>query len=403
MKFEIEKDNTCYLGDTIVENIFLNEYMPDAPCDFVKVYLLSLSYAQLGGELTCDNIAKQLRITPEIVKNAIEYWVKTGLITKDGEDITFLSMKERLYGNPKKEKTVQSDKRAKLLDDGRISAMFNSIEEIAQIFISGAQMTEILSWIEEYDATTEIIIKAFEYGKQNGKTNLNYVGAIVKNWAKKGIITQASAEKYLSNMDETYYIYRRVMKALGFNRNPGEREREIISSWVDDLGCEMDEILEACGKTSGITNPNINYVDKVLRNRRNSETGKIKVSRNVVMEQYEKLREKAREEAEARKQEVYNKIPGIREIDVETVEISVQMTQNLMKGNFEKNEDLTKELERLEKERISLLVENNIPQDYTEPKYNCRICNDTGLTKEGSICRCYEEISEMARDGNGGK
>ena len=145
MKFEIEKDNTCYLGDTIVENIFLNEYMPDAPCDFVKVYLLSLSYAQLGGELTCDNIAKQLRITPEIVKNAIEYWVKTGLITKDGEDITFLSMKERLYGNPKKEKTVQSDKRAKLLDDGRISAMFNSIEEIAQIFISGAQMTEILS------------------------------------------------------------------------------------------------------------------------------------------------------------------------------------------------------------------------------------------------------------------
>ena len=214
MKFEIEKDNTCYLGNTIVENIFLNEYMPDAPCDFVKVYLLSLSYAQLGGELTCDNIAKQLRITPEIVKNAIEYWVKTGLITKDGEDITFLSMKERLYGNPKKEKTVQSDKRAKLLDDGRISAMFNSIEEIAQIFISGAQMTEILSWIEEYDATTEIIIKAFEYGKQNGKTNLNYVGAIVKNWAKKGITTQASAEKYLSNMDETYYIYRRVMKAL---------------------------------------------------------------------------------------------------------------------------------------------------------------------------------------------
>ena len=142
------------------------------------------------------------------------------------------------------------------------------------------------------------------------------------------------------------------MKALGFNRNPGEREREIISSWVDDLGCEMNEILEACGKTSGITNPNINYVDKVLRNRRNSETGKIKVSRNVVMEQYEKLREKAREEAEARKQEVYNKILGIREIDVETVEISVQMTQNLMKGNFEKNEDLSKELERLEKERI---------------------------------------------------
>ena len=25
----------------------------------------------------------------EELKNAIEYWVKTGLITKDGEDITF--------------------------------------------------------------------------------------------------------------------------------------------------------------------------------------------------------------------------------------------------------------------------------------------------------------------------
>lgn len=400
MKLGIEKNNTCYLGDTTIENIFISEYMPDAPCDFVKVYLLSLLYAQMGGEISKEGISKHLRIDVEVVDKAFEYWKKSGLIKKDDREIVFLSMKERLYGSPKENQKTPIDKSAKLLDNGEISNMFNKIENIAKIFISGGQMKEILSWIEDDNATPEVIIKAFEYGKERGKVNLNYVGSIVRSWTEKGIDTGELAEKYLSEMDETYYIHRRVMKALGFNRNPGEKEREIISSWINEMGCSMDEILDACGKTSGISNPNINYVNKVLRNKRVKKTGKVKVSRKDVMQQYEKLRNIARSKAAQRKQEVYDKIPRIREIDEDIVNLSVEMTKNLTAGRLSANEKVSGKAKALEKEKSRLMTENNIPQGYMDPKYNCPICKDTGLTESGQLCCCYEEISDMVRNKN---
>lgn len=397
MKIRIEKSNTCYLEDTTVENIFINEYMPDAPCDFVKVYLLSLMCAQMRMDVSTESIAKQLHITPETVDKAIQYWCKSGLIKKSGENPVFLSMKERLYGNPKEESVIKSDKSARLLDNGEIAEMFSRIEAIAQIFISGTQMNEITSWIEDYNATTEIIIKAFEYGRQRGKTNLRYVGAIVKNWTEKGLFTKADAERYLSEMDETYYIYRRVMDALGFNRNPGEREREIISYWIDEMGCSMQEILDACAKTSGISNPNINYVNKVLQNKRKKDKGEIKVSKNLIMQQYEKYREEARTQAEKRKEEVYLKLPRIREIDSEIMDIGMEMSDNLMSGNIEGNKKITEKMDSLEKEKLTLLTANDIPQDYMEPRYHCRICQDTGVGKDGNVCQCFNDVSNFVK------
>lgn len=54
------------------------------------------------------------------------------------------------------------------------------------------------------------------------------------------------------------------MKALGFHRNPTEKEQDLIDSWFDQLGFDIGKILEACAKTSGISNPNINYVNSIL-------------------------------------------------------------------------------------------------------------------------------------------
>ena len=41
-----------YLLTSEIENIFLNEYMPGAPGDHVKVYLFGYMYAQQGEEMS---------------------------------------------------------------------------------------------------------------------------------------------------------------------------------------------------------------------------------------------------------------------------------------------------------------------------------------------------------------
>ena len=52
MSFKREKIRDIYLLTTEVENIFINEYMPQAPGDYVKVYLYGLLYSGNGEAMT---------------------------------------------------------------------------------------------------------------------------------------------------------------------------------------------------------------------------------------------------------------------------------------------------------------------------------------------------------------
>ena len=423
MKLKINRPETYYLSNTQIENIFLGEYMPDAPCEYVKVYLLALMYAQSTGEIEAETLAADLGIKAAEVDEAWDYWQSQGLVRKTDEGIVFLSLKEDLYGNPKSRREAasapaqggaagtaghRSGARAvspvKTSRQQRIQTMFDEIEHVTKSLLGGSQLETILGWIEESGVEPELISSAFAYSVERGKTNIRYVEAVVRNWALEGLKTKEDVAEYLEQMDQRHYTVRRVMKALGFtNRNPSEEERRLILSWTDELGCTMDEILDACSKTSGISNPNINYVNSVIRNRKAEENGTKPVAGNVVTAYYDRLREKAEAEAAERRQEIYSKIPRIEEIDNGLVENNVELTKMLMSGGRQNTDRLRFKISELEKERARLLTENRVPIDYMDARYHCALCGDTGITRDGGVCRCYEEVSRAAAKEHAGR
>ena len=58
MGFRKEKIKDYFLLDTDVENMFIIEYMANAPGDFVKVYLFGRMYADLGMDVSNEEIAR---------------------------------------------------------------------------------------------------------------------------------------------------------------------------------------------------------------------------------------------------------------------------------------------------------------------------------------------------------
>ena len=60
MKYIREKSRDVYLQGTQVENIFINEYLPAAPGDYVKVYIYASMYAGFDMEMNDQMIARQL-------------------------------------------------------------------------------------------------------------------------------------------------------------------------------------------------------------------------------------------------------------------------------------------------------------------------------------------------------
>ena len=66
------------MGRTVVENAFINHYMPKARGDYVKVYLYGLKCCFSPEGCRTDNpaIAEALRISEEDVVKAWQYWEK---------------------------------------------------------------------------------------------------------------------------------------------------------------------------------------------------------------------------------------------------------------------------------------------------------------------------------------
>lgn len=174
MNFKRELIKDFYLRDTCVENIFINEYLTQAPGDYVKVYLFALMYADFDMSLTNETIAKHLGMEDEDVLKAWTYWEKIGVVRKHYEkpgdkfryQVEFLNLKELAYGKKQKsQKTAAGvpDRLKELMDDDTIKDMYSEIERVTGRLFEGKEPAEIMSWITDYNANPEMIVYAYSY------------------------------------------------------------------------------------------------------------------------------------------------------------------------------------------------------------------------------------------------
>jgi len=101
----------------------------------------------------------------------------------------------------------------------------------------------------------------------------------------------------------------------------------------------------------------------------------------AIMNEYEEIRERNRKELEKRKQELYAKLPRLKEIDDEMVSLGIKITKAVLMNeeNREKLlEDLHKKQTDLKIEKAEILTANKYSKDYLQMKYSCRKCKDTG-------------------------
>ncbi len=278
------------LGDTPIENIFIDVYMPMANGTFVKVYLLAYKYAldpERNMEVNNMTIANNLTIPLSDVLAAWDFWESKQIIKKifvSDEDETnytveFISLKQLYIDNTFK--PIQSKDETSSYEEGyslstkdlveanqvpMIKDMFLDINNIINRPLVPNEKRQVLEWFHQYNIETPLIIKAFSYCKhKKNKKNVNYVGGVIRNWHDLGITTVEALQEYLLKQGERYGLYERVYKALGFNfREPTESDMKIMDKWVDDYNFSLELVLKACENSSKTSNPNINYINSIL-------------------------------------------------------------------------------------------------------------------------------------------
>ena len=414
MNFIKSTSKNPYLGDLPIDNFFISELMPDAPGDYVKVYLYGRFLADIGSAMSVAEISQELGLGENHISKAWDYWEECGAIRKrylDGEGrldftVEFLNLKEQLYGDVDDEMSSEfvpgmggnASSSQSAFGNENLRKLLDEIEKKLARPLSVSELQTTISWVEDKKASPEVLLQCFDYCLGKGKSSFNYISTVLESWLEQGLDTQDKVKGYIEQFDQKYVKFRRVMQALGMSRNPTEEEKRIMETWFDDMGYKMERVLEACSTTAGITNPNIKYVNSVLVNwqsdasKENRDVNEKQiVSDKDLRDYYEYLKRKAEKEADERREQAYREAPEIKEIDTKMREIGIELAKSLLNKGDNKRAELSAALERLTEDRAIALVENGFDIDYTDVRYLCSRCNDTGIAEMGGPCDCREK------------
>lgn len=122
-----------------------------------------------------------------------------------------------------------------------------------------------------------------------------------------------------------------------------------------------------------------------------------KSSMSMVTESFSAKRKKAIDESKRRRIEVQSLLPEISEIDRKLELTSLELMGAAMSGGNvdEKIAEIKKRTALLRQSRGEILVANGFPADYTDVKFECEDCGDTGFLGI-KMCRCMKKAVALA-------
>ena len=114
--------------------------------------------------------------------------------------------------------------------------------------------------------------------------------------------------------------------------------------------------------------------------------------------EYREKYQKARRSADMRADEVYLRIPRVKEIDMALSRTALEIMSAVTSGKESADAALARVRNRnseLMEERGRLLVSAGYPADYTDVRYDCNKCDDSGYV-DGKMCECMKRELVMA-------
>jgi len=281
-------ENSLATDVTSVSNIFIDNYMPKANGDFVKIYLHLLRLINnKAEELDLNNIADIFNFTEGDILRALKYWENLGLLsTTKSSDNIISGIRLEPFGRSehyiKGVHSMQFDSDTKANDvklpqkkhysPKDISDLAENVEIGQLLFIAQAYLakplnsTEINSLVYMYDGLkfpADLIEYLMETYISDGVKALAHIEKHACDLYLHGIKDVESAKKYKSNSTD---LGKKILDAFGITgRLVAKEESSFIKVWQDEFGYGEDLIIEACNRTISHTHsPSFKYANSIL-------------------------------------------------------------------------------------------------------------------------------------------
>ena len=265
MKLDAVNESLLF-SSTSMPDIFFTEYFSQASPEAVKVYLYLLFMSKYNKDIKINDLSKKLELPLKSIQDSIKYWETEGLLLKKSSGYELVNLQEKELNKLYKSKIALSadDINKTSKNQYRLKAIETINNEFFQGVMSPSWYADIDLWFSKYSFDEEVMIALFRYCFERSALHKNYIQTVAEAWFKNNIKTFVDLDKYYEKQESLSKISKSISKKLGISRQLSQYELGYIEKWVIDYGYDMTIIEIALKKTTSKTNPNFDYINKLI-------------------------------------------------------------------------------------------------------------------------------------------
>lgn len=256
---------------TVLENEFIDRYMPKANGEYVKVYLMLLRHLDESASLPAPSrLADLLECTEKDILRAFKYWEGQGLLEykEEAPDRSLQAEVSPSEASLTVAPVSGTDKSVNTRKHGNRKE-FKELLFVAEQYLgktlSATDINAITYFYETLQMSADLIEYLVEYCVENGHKSIHYIQKVALSWHSQDIRTAEQAKTNSVLYNKNCYS---ILNAYGIKgRAPAASEIAYIRKWHDEYAFSLEIILEACDRTMNmIHQPNFEYTDSILKN-----------------------------------------------------------------------------------------------------------------------------------------
>lgn len=265
MKLE-QNDLPMLFSSTELPDVFFTEYLSQSSGDYIKIYLYIVFLSKYGKDVKINDLSKKLNIDFKTIQEGIKYWEDNGVITKKNTGYIINNLQEIELHKLYKPKVALSAESVKQTAQNQYRA--KAIENINNLFFQGIMSpswySDIDLWFKKYSFDEEVMIALFQYCYNRSALHRNYIQTVAEAWFKSNVKTFSDLDSLFEKQERLNTLYKSISKKLGYTRALTEYEKGYIEKWTIEYAFDLNIIEIALKKTTAKTNPNFDYLDKLL-------------------------------------------------------------------------------------------------------------------------------------------
>ena len=240
-------------GYTTVDNLFITNYLPEAPNKYVDIYLFGLYLCSKNNEdNNLDTMARVLGIDKEDILTAYTYWQELGLVhilQKNPCEVVYMPVRS-------------DDVLLKKIKPQKYQQFNKDIQGVlCERMISTNEYNEYYIFLETTFFEPKALVSVAKYcaDKKGNDINYPYILKVARSLADSGIKTVDAVEQKLSTTVKYTDDIKLLFGALGTKRQIEYEDRRLFEKWTEGMGYDLDTLKFVAKKHKKVS---MDYLDR---------------------------------------------------------------------------------------------------------------------------------------------